>query len=119
MLWLVVWILTMLVMLLILTHQIILKITCIELVELVVQNERSSTYFSTEKEQDAVRAIEELMDMTIPLLDFPEAVEVSKELIEEERPQIRERNNPHKRKEMMMLQDLLFMKRKTKIKKRI
>lgn len=53
--------------------------------------------FSTEAEQDAVSAIEKYMDFTIPLLDFPEAVEVSKELIEEERPQVNEPNNPHKR----------------------
>jgi ATP-dependent RNA helicase RhlE len=36
--------------------------------------------------------------MQIPLLELPENVEVSKELLEEERPQIKERNNPVKRK---------------------
>ena len=55
--------------------------------------------FSTEKEQEAVENIESLMDMTIPLLEIPEAVEISTELIEEERPQIKERNNPLKRKD--------------------
>jgi ATP-dependent RNA helicase RhlE len=55
--------------------------------------------FSTEKEQEAIETIQEYMDMTIPLIDFPEHVEISTQLIEEERPQIRERNNPTKRTE--------------------
>lgn len=54
--------------------------------------------FSTEAELDYIETIEELMQMKIPLLDLPENVEISKELIEEERPQIKERNNPVKRK---------------------
>lgn len=54
--------------------------------------------FSTEKEQESLQNIEQLMQMEIPLLEFPESVEVSTELIEEERPQIKERNNPHKRR---------------------
>lgn len=52
--------------------------------------------FSTEKEQEALEAIEQLMQMDIPLLEFPEDVEISTELIEEERPQIKERYNPLK-----------------------
>ena len=55
--------------------------------------------FSTEKEQEAIETIQEYMNMTIPLIEFPDHVEVSKQLIEEERPQIRERNNPTKRTE--------------------
>ena len=55
--------------------------------------------FSTEKEQESLEAIEGLMQMEIPLLDIPNAVEISNELIEEERPQIKERNNPTKRKD--------------------
>ena len=39
------------------------------------------------------------MNMKITLHNLPESVEVSKELIEEERPQVKEPNNPHKRKE--------------------
>lgn len=54
--------------------------------------------FSTDKELEAIEEIERYMDMDIDQLDFPEAVEISKELIEEERPQIRERHNPTKRK---------------------
>ncbi|WP_282135638.1 DEAD/DEAH box helicase [Seonamhaeicola maritimus] len=58
-----------------------------------------SLVFSTEKEQDAIDGIEALMDMKIPLLELPEMVEISSELIEEERPQIKERNNPTKRRD--------------------
>lgn len=54
--------------------------------------------FSTEKEQDAREDLETLMQMQIPLVDLPEDVTVSTELIEEERPQIKERNNPTKRR---------------------
>lgn len=54
--------------------------------------------FSTEKEQESIKKIEDLMQMEIPLLDIPESIEISTELIEEERPQIKERNNPIKRK---------------------
>ncbi|TXG35275.1 DEAD/DEAH box helicase [Seonamhaeicola maritimus] len=58
-----------------------------------------SLVFSAEKEQDAIDGIEALMDMKIPLLELPEMVEISSELIEEERPQIKERNNPTKRRD--------------------
>lgn len=56
--------------------------------------------FSTEKEQESIENIEAYMDMKIKLLDFPEDVEVSRELIEEERPQIREHNNPIKQRDL-------------------
>ncbi|WP_067146532.1 DEAD/DEAH box helicase [Pseudotamlana agarivorans] len=55
--------------------------------------------FTTEKDQDAIEAIESLMKMQIPVLEMPEEVKISTELIEEERPQIKERNNPTKRKD--------------------
>ncbi|WP_341216017.1 DEAD/DEAH box helicase [uncultured Wocania sp.] len=55
--------------------------------------------FSTEKEQEAIENIENLMQMKIPLIEIPDAVEISTELIEEERPQIKERNNPNKRRD--------------------
>ena len=51
---------------------------------------------STEKELDALENIEGLMQMEIPLLQIPESVEISTELIEEERPQLKERHNPLK-----------------------
>lgn len=54
--------------------------------------------FSTAKEQDALFAIENLMQLEIPLLHFPEDVEITNQLLPEERPQIKERHNPLKRK---------------------
>ncbi|MBU2920295.1 DEAD/DEAH box helicase [Winogradskyella psychrotolerans] len=54
---------------------------------------------STEKEQESLKRIEELMQMKIETLSIPERVAISTELIEEERPQIRERNNPIKRRD--------------------
>lgn len=55
--------------------------------------------FSTEKEQEAIKGIEALMGMEIPILELPKMVEISTELVEEERPQIREHNNPTKRRD--------------------
>lgn len=55
--------------------------------------------FSTEKEQEAIEKIEALMQMEIPITDLPETVEISTELIDEERPQLKERNNPTKRRD--------------------
>ena len=54
---------------------------------------------STEKEQESRERIEELMKMKIDVLDVPEYVEVSKELIEEERNVIKEHYNPTKRRD--------------------
>ncbi|QRM90722.1 DEAD/DEAH box helicase [Lacinutrix sp. WUR7] len=61
------------------------------------EREGQSIIFTTEKEQDSLETIEELMQMEIPHLAIPDEVVISDELIEEERPQIKERNNPHKR----------------------
>lgn len=63
------------------------------------EKEGNSIVFSTEKEQDYISEIESLMQMKITLLELPEDVEISTELLEEERPKIKERYNPHKRKE--------------------
>jgi len=63
------------------------------------EREGKSIIFSTEKELDWLEKIEALMNMTIPVVDFPEDVKISDQLIEEERPQIKERNNPVKRDE--------------------
>ncbi|OUR91178.1 DEAD/DEAH box helicase [Flavobacteriales bacterium 34_180_T64] len=63
------------------------------------EREGQSLVFSTEKEQDAIETIEQYMEMQISIQSLPDSVDISKELIEEERPQIREHNNPHKRKE--------------------
>ncbi|MDC1162299.1 DEAD/DEAH box helicase [Tenacibaculum sp.] len=50
------------------------------------EHEGKTVLFSTEKEQEAKGRIEKLMDYTIPILELPEEVEVSKQLTEEERP---------------------------------
>ena len=57
-----------------------------------------SIVLSTEAEHEPIERIEKLMQIKIPLLEIPESVDISIELIEEERPQIKERNNPLKRK---------------------
>ena len=53
-----------------------------------------SIVLSTEKEQEALQRIENLMNMRIPLLQFPSTVEISTDLIEEERPKVKEHHNP-------------------------
>ncbi len=45
-----------------------------------------SILFATEKEQEAKKEIEELMNYEIPLVSIPEQVEISNQLTEEERP---------------------------------
>lgn len=50
------------------------------------EHEGKTILFTTEKEQEAKERIETLMDYTIPLLEIPEEVEISKQLTEEERP---------------------------------
>jgi ATP-dependent RNA helicase RhlE len=50
------------------------------------EHEGKTILFSTEKEQEAKERIEALMDYTIPLLEIPSEVEISKQLTEEERP---------------------------------
>ena len=54
--------------------------------------------FSTEKEAGWKASIEELMDYTIPVLDFPTEVEASKELLTEEKPE-EEQLKDHERNE--------------------
>ncbi len=55
--------------------------------------------FSTENEQQAKADIEALMQMQITPLEIPELVEISTELIDEERIQIKEHYNPTKRRD--------------------
>lgn len=50
------------------------------------EHEGKTILFSTEKEQEAKDRIEALMNYEIPLIEFPEDVEISKQLTEEERP---------------------------------
>ena len=61
------------------------------------EREGEALVFSTKKEQESIENIELLMKMKIPVLEIPETVTISTDLIEEERPQIKERNNPNKR----------------------
>jgi ATP-dependent RNA helicase RhlE len=63
------------------------------------EKEGRALLFSTENEQEARQRLEELMDMRIKTLEIPETIVISSELIEEERPQIRERYNPIKRRD--------------------
>ena len=58
------------------------------------EREGQAIIFSTEKEQESLEKIEALMQMEIPFMEIPENVEISTELIEEEREVIKERNNP-------------------------
>jgi ATP-dependent RNA helicase RhlE len=62
------------------------------------EREGQAHLFYTEKEAESMQKIEALMQMIIPEMGIPDSVEISAELIEEERPQIKERNNPTKRK---------------------
>ena len=61
------------------------------------EREGNAIVITTEKDEHAIEDIETLMQMQVEVLDLPAEVEISKELIEEERPQIKEHNNPHKR----------------------
>lgn len=63
------------------------------------EKEGQALLLSTEKEQDGLEKIEALMQMEIETLEIPEYVEISKELIEEERTIIREHYNPTKRRD--------------------
>lgn len=63
------------------------------------EKEGHALVFTTEKELDAIENIEELMQMQVPLLELPDGVDISTELIEEERPQLKERYNPLKHKD--------------------
>lgn len=51
------------------------------------EEQGNTIMFSTEKEQEWKEAIEELMDYSIPVLEFPSEVEISKELLAEEKPE--------------------------------
>lgn len=64
------------------------------------EREGQAILLSTAKEQDGLEKIEALMQMEIPVLEIPDTVEISTELIDEERTVIKERNNPTKRKDI-------------------
>ncbi len=53
-------------------------------------NEGKTILFFTEKEEPYKKSIEELMNLEIPVVEFPEEVEVSKQLAPEEKDRVRE-----------------------------
>ncbi len=57
----------------------------------------NSIVLTTPAEEQSLDAIENLMDMQVPRLSLPEGVEISKQLTYEERPVVKEINNPNKR----------------------
>ena len=59
------------------------------------EQEGKSILFYTEKEEEEKIAIENLMEYKIPLIEFPDEVSISKELIPDERP--REVSKNHNR----------------------
>ena len=63
------------------------------------EKEGFSILLSTEQEQESREKLEELMQMKIETVALPESIEISKELIEEERPQLKEHYNPLKRRD--------------------
>lgn len=72
--------------------------------------------FSTEKEMEWKEEIEKLMDFTIPQLDFPSEVEVSKELLMEEKPE-EEQLKDHNRNEKLNFSGPSTHEKKAKNKK--
>lgn len=60
------------------------------------EEEGKSILFSAEYEMPSKEAIENLMDYQIPMNEFPEDVEISKELIAEECPKDYEKRHKHK-----------------------
>ncbi|MFK7787087.1 MAG: helicase-related protein, partial [Crocinitomicaceae bacterium] len=72
--------------------------------------------FSTEKEMPWKAAIEELMDYTIPKLEFPSEVTISKELLMEEKPE-EEMNKDHNRNEKLHVPGAAVHEKKEKNKK--
>jgi len=70
-----------------------------------------SILFHTEKENDAKNAIEELMSYTIPVLDFPEDVEISNQSIPEENPKIADK---YFRKPKIKSEETAFHEKKLK-----
>jgi len=57
------------------------------------EKEGKSILFYTPKEESDKGAIETLMDLKIPLVEFPDELEISEELIPDERPKLTEVNH--------------------------
>ena len=60
------------------------------------EKEGTSLLFSTEAEQSAKEAIEELMGVSIPILKMPTEIEIATKLTYEEQPKLKEGFNPIK-----------------------
>ncbi|WP_031428892.1 DEAD/DEAH box helicase [Flavimarina sp. Hel_I_48] len=58
--------------------------------------EGHSLLLYTPKEQEAKEGIEQLMKTTLPIMELPEEIEIATRLAPEERPEIKEANNPNK-----------------------
>ena len=80
------------------------------------EHEGKAILFSTEKEQKAKHRIETLMDYIIPLLELPPAIEISKQLTEEERPK-EERETSKNRTSQEYVPGPAFHEKKEKNKK--
>jgi len=61
------------------------------------QKQGTAIILVTEKEEESLTEIENLMEKNIPFSNFPETVEISTELTPEEQPKVKEIYNPHKR----------------------
>jgi len=80
------------------------------------EKEGKSILFFTEKEKEWKEAIESLMNISIPQLRLPKEVEISKELIAEERPKVVELYSTH-HKSTPGDQDVTFHEKSAKNKK--
>lgn len=60
----------------------------------------NSILLTTEAEKESLQKIETLMKMPVPQVELPGEVEVSSELIPEEKPRVFEINNPSKNKDL-------------------
>ena len=70
-----------------------------------------SILFYTEKEEPLKEAIESLMNYSIPFVDFPSEVEISSELVPEEKPKVIESTNRNLKK---ITEEKAFHKKKEK-----
>ncbi len=61
------------------------------------QKQGTSLVLTTEKEEEYLEIIEDLMEMKVNQLDFPDHITISDELTPEEQPKVKEIYNPHKR----------------------
>ena len=80
------------------------------------EKEGNTILFSTDKEQPLKKMIEELMDYEIPSLDFPKEVEISLELIAEERAEDGLNKNENRNSKKIELADGFHEKKEKNLK---